>query len=273
VRAGEIVAMIGDGINDAPALRRAHIGVSMGRRGTEVARAASDLVLLDDDFAALVHTVREGRRVFGNIQHSLRYLTGFKSALVGLALLAPLLKMPILLLPVVLAWLEMIVHPVSALAFEGEPGPPDLMKRPPRDPRAPLIGRAQFARSAFSGALLTVAVLAEYASRLDRGEPYARAAAMVVVILGSLFLMWAELAGDRPWWRTPLPTRAGFWIVSLLVAASLPIFMALGPIAALLQIAPIAPRDWAKAAALAMVPVLWRVAGTRVVPERSTLPG
>jgi P-type Ca2+ transporter type 2C len=262
VRAGEIVAMIGDGINDAPALRRAHIGVSMGRRGSEVARAAADVVLLEDDFAALVHTVREGRRVFGNIQHSLRYLTGFKFALVGLALLAPAVGLPILLLPVVLVWLEMVVHPVSALAFEGEPGPSDLMKRPPRDPHAPLIGRAQVMRSAFSGALLMVAALAEYATRLDRGEPYARAAAMVVVILGSLFLMWAELAGDRPWWRTPLPTRASFWIVSVLVAASLPIFMVFGPVAALLQIAPIAARDWAIAAALAVVPVLWRVAGT-----------
>ncbi len=262
VRAGEIVAMMGDGINYAPALRRAHIGVSMGRRGTEVARAAADLVLLEDNFAALVRTVRERRRVFDNIQHSLRYLTGFKFALVGLALIAPLLGLPILLLPVVLVWLEMIVHPVSALAFEGEPGPADLMKRPPRDPHAPLIRRPQVIRSAFSGALLTVAALAEYAARLDRGETYARAAAMVVVILGSLFLMWAELAGDRPWWRTPLPRRASFWIVSVLVAASLPIFMALGPIATLIQIAPIAPRDWAIGAALAVIPVMWRVAGT-----------
>jgi P-type Ca2+ transporter type 2C len=270
VRAGEIVAMIGDGINDAPALRRAHIGVSMGRRGTEVARAAADLVLLDDDFAALVHTIREGRRVFGNIQHSLGYLAGFKSALVGLALLAPLLEMPILLLPVVLAWLEMIVHPVSALAFEGEPAPPDLMTRPPRDPGAPLLGRAQIMRSAFSGLLLTVAVLSEYVSRLDRGEPYARATAMVVLVLGSLFLMWAELAGDRPWWKTPLPTRAGFWVVSLLVAASLPVFMAVGPLARLLQIALIAPRDWAIAGLLAIVPVVWRIAGARI-PARARL--
>jgi Ca2+-transporting ATPase len=262
VHAGEIVAMIGDGINDAPALRRAHIGVSMGRRGTEVARAAADLILLDDDFAALVHTVREGRRVFGNIQHSLRYLTGFKFALVGLALLAPVLGLPILLLPVILVWLEMVVHPVSALAFEGEPGPPDLMRRPPRDPHAPLIGSARVLRSTCSGALLTVAALSEYAARLNRGEPYARAAAMVVVILGSLFLMWAEVAGDRPWWRTPLPARASFWLLSVLVAASLPIFMAIGPIAALLQIRPIAPRDWAIAAALAVVPAIWRVAGT-----------
>jgi magnesium-transporting ATPase (P-type) len=159
-------------------------------------------------------------------------------------------------------WLEMVVHPVSALAFEGEPGPPDLMRRPPRDPHAPLIGSARVLRSTCSGALLTVAALSEYAARLNRGEPYARAAAMVVVILGSLFLMWAEVAGDRPWWRTPLPARASFWILSVLVAASLPIFMAIGPIAALLQIRPIAPRDWAIAAALAVVPAIWRVAGT-----------
>jgi Ca2+-transporting ATPase len=262
VRAGEIVAMIGDGINDVPALRRAHIGVSMGGHGTEVARAAADLVLLEDDFAALVRTVREGRRVFGNIQHSLRYLTGFKVALVGLALLAPMLGLPILLLPVVLVWLELIVHPVSALPFEGEPAPPDVMRRAPRDPRAPLIGRARALRSACSGVLLTLVTLALYASRLDRGAPYARAAAMVVVIVGSLFLMWAEVAGDRAWWKTPLPARASFWIVTSMVTASLPVFMMLGPAAAVLQIAPIAPRDWAVAAALSIVPVIWRAAGT-----------
>jgi Ca2+-transporting ATPase len=262
VRAGEIVAMIGDGINDAPALRRAHIGVSMGRRGTEVARAAADLILLDDNFAALVHTVREGRRVFGNIQHSLRYLTGFKFALVGLALLAPIVGLPILLLPVVLVWLELVVHPVSTLAFEGEPAPPDLMRRPPRDPRAPLIGRTRILRSACSGALLALVTLALYAARLDRGMSYARAAAMVVVVVGSLFLMWAEVAGDRAWWKTALPTRVSFWIVTSMVAASLPIFMTLAPAASLLQIAPIAMRDWAIAAALSIVPVIWRIAGT-----------
>jgi Ca2+-transporting ATPase len=266
VRAGEVVAMIGDGINDAPALRRAHIGVSMGQRGTEVARAAADLVLLDDNFASLVATVREGRRVFGNIQHSLRYLTGFKFALVGVAILAPLFGLPILLLPVDLVWLELIVHPVSALAFEGEPAPDDLMKRPPRDPKAPLIGRARTIRSALSGVLLTAAALAVYAARLDHGESYARGAAMAVIVLGSLLLMWAELAGDRPWWRTPPPARVVFWVVSVLVAAGLPLFTMVGPLAALLRIEPITPGDWAIAGLLAILPVLWRAAGTGIFP-------
>jgi Ca2+-transporting ATPase len=268
VRAGEVVAMIGDGINDAPALRRAHIGVSMGQRGTEVARAAADIVLLQDNFAALVNTVREGRRVFGNIQHAFRYLIGFKGALVGLALLAPALGLPILLLPVIVVWLELIVHPVSALAFEGEPGGEDMMKRPPRDPSAALIGRAQAVRSAVSGLLLTGATIAEFIICLYRGEPYARAAAMAVLIPGTLFLMWAELAGDRAWWQMRVPRRVAFWAVSVMVAASLPIFMKVHAIADLLQIAPVSAQDWSIAVALSVVPVLWRVAG---VPRNPTV--
>ena len=95
----------------------------MGQRGTEAARTAAALVLIGDDFSALVATVREGRRVYSNIQRAFRYLIGFKFMLVGLALLAPLSGMPLLLLPVDLVWLELIVHPVSALAFEADPGP------------------------------------------------------------------------------------------------------------------------------------------------------
>jgi magnesium-transporting ATPase (P-type) len=123
--------------------------------------------------------------------------------------------------------------------------------------------------------LLTAAVLIEYASRLSRGEPYARSGAMVVIILGSLWLMWAELAGDRPWWKAPAPHRATFWIVTLLITASLPIFMAVGPISVLLQIEPITLGDWLIARALALVPptlaLRWYWHSTRSVRRNRTI--
>lgn len=262
VQAGEVVAMIGDGINDAPALRRAHIGVAMGRHGAEVARAAADLVLLEDDFAALVNTVREGRRVFENLQHSLRYLTAFKTALIAVAICAPIFGLPLLLLPVNLVWLELIVHPVSALAFEGEPAAGDVMRRPPRDPRAPLLGRMPMLCSALSGVLLAAVALAAYAVRLDRGEAYARGLGMTVVVIGSLVLVWADLAGERPWWRVRPPARWAFWLITLSVALSVPLFMMWGAVADLLHIAPISAGDWGMAIALALVPAVWRIAGT-----------
>jgi P-type Ca2+ transporter type 2C len=260
-RSGEVVAMTGDGINDAPAMARADIGVSMGPRATEVARSVADLVLLRDDFAGLVATIHQGRGLYDDIQRAFRYLVGFKVMLVSLALAAPLGGLPLLLMPVDLVWLELIVHPVSALAFEGQGRDGDVMGRPPRDPAASIFAWRGAMRSAVAGALLAAAALALYVMRLDAGADYARAVAMTAAIAGSLALVWAEMAGERAWWRVAVPATVRFWSVIGCVAATVPLVMALPSVGRLLMVAPIGGYDFALAVAAALAAVAWRAPG------------
>lgn len=256
---GEIVAMTGDGTNDALALRESDIGVAMGKGGTEVARAAADLVLLDDDVTTIVRAVADGRRIFANLRHAFSYLNAFHAPLLLSALVLPLLGAPLLLFPVHLIWLELIVHPTSALVFENDPPRPDLMTAPPRDPKAPLIGAADWRRALTLGISLASAVLAVYLYVLWHGTPEtsARAAGLIAMIVGQTLLVFIERAGSRPIWSVSLRGNRSVVPIVLATAATLVLAIMLPGVAQALHLAPPPWQIAAAAAGCGAAAVLW----------------